>query len=490
MRPAFRNVTYNLAGQMLPMAVAVVALPVLVRYAGTDRLGFLGLAWALIGYFALLDLGLSRIVTRRVALADAHGELAAESRVVWRLCLHLFGVVAVIALLLAAVIPARWIVGPSAAPGLLDEAQAALPILWATVPATVVTGLLRGTLEGMQRFAKANALRAFFGVWSFAAPLAILPFTNDLFALTLSIAAGRVLALFAHAWWTLDALRGHAINEARSGRQSTGPSSPKLGAMVREGGWLTVSNVVGPMMVTFDRFAIAAIVSLTAASYYFVPQEVALRLLVIPGAIATTIFPMLARIRGSGGDRNRISRDALLAIAAASLPACAILAGLAEPLITVWMGPQFAVASAPVAALLSVGLFANCCAQAPFAWIQAAGRADVTGKLHLLELPIYAMLLVALTWRFGIIGTALAWSLRGLADCALMFRASSLLFDDVILASVLRPIALGVATLALLATTRFLAHEVLHWTIVAVLLAFSLVLSLTLALRLRANLRR
>ena len=143
------------------MAVAIVALPVLVRYAGTDRLGFLGLAWSLIGYFALLDLGLSRVVTRRVALADAHGELAAESRVVRRLCLQLLAVVAVISLLLAAIVPARWIVGPSASPELLAEAQAALPILWATVPATVVTGLLRGALEGMQRFAKANVLRAF-----------------------------------------------------------------------------------------------------------------------------------------------------------------------------------------------------------------------------------------------------------------------------------------------------------------------------------------
>lgn len=472
------------------MAVAIIALPVLVRHAGTDRLGFLGLAWSLIGYFALLDLGLSRVVTRRVALADAHGELAAESRVVRRLCLQLLTVVAVISLLLAAIVPARWIVGPSASPALLAEAQAALPILWATVPATVVTGLLRGALEGMQRFAKANLLRAFFGVWSFAAPLAVLPFTNDLFALTLSIAAGRVIALLAHAWWSLRALDDHARRQGSLVGSSFSMTPPTLATMVREGGWLTVSNLVGPLMVTFDRFAIAAIISLTAASYYFVPQEMALRLLVIPGAIATTIFPMLARIRDGSEDRHRISRDALLAIAAASLPACAILAGLAEPLLTIWMGPQFALASAPVAALLAVGLFANCCAQAPFAWIQAAGRADVTGKLHLLQLPIYVLLLIALTWRFGIIGAALAWSVRALADCGLLFRASTRLFPDVALAGVLRTIALGVITLALLATNRFLTSGLLHGTLVVLLLAFCFVLSLTMAMRLRANLQR
>ena len=54
--------------------------------------------------------------------------------------------------------------------------------------------------------------------------------------------------------------------------------------------------------------------------------------------------------------------------------ACALLAAFAQPLLAAWMGPQFAVSAGPVAAIIAVGLFANCCAQAPFAWIQAAGR--------------------------------------------------------------------------------------------------------------------
>ena len=484
--PAIRNVGYNLAGLVLPTAIALVALPLLSHRAGTERLGFLGLAWSLIGYFALLDLGLSRIVTRRVALAELQGRMRDETRVVRRLCVRLFAGVLVVSALLAACVKARWIVGASASPALLDEAERALPVLLLTIPVTVVTGLLRGALEGLQRFARVNLLRSVFGGLSFAAPLMVLPFRHDLLALTASIALVRVLSLAAHGWWALQALDRSAGSSRRPDEaRDTRIGEPTFGAMIREGGWLTVSNVVGPMMVTFDRFVIAAIVSLTATSYYFVPQEMALRLLVVPAAVASTIFPMMARLHDDHVDRHRISRNALLAMAAASLPACAVLAGLAGPLLALWMGPSFAVGAAPLAAIIAVGLFANCCAQAPFAWIQAAGRADVTGKLHLLQLPIYAVLLVALTWQLGVVGTAIAWSLRALTDWALLFIASSRLFPAVVLGGELERVGAGLVGLALLAAHTALPAGAWRDAWIAIGLTVCLALSAVMGLRLR-----
>ena len=462
MTAAVRNVALNLAGQGVPMVVALVAMPLLVRHAGTERLGFLGLAWALIGYFALLDLGLSRVVTRRVALADERGALAGELRVLERLCGQLFIAVVAISIVLALAVPATLIVGKAADPVIVDEARGALLILWATLPLTVVTGLLRGALEGLQQFGRVNALRAFFGAWSFAAPLLVLSYSHALGPLTMAIAVGRGLSLAAHAWWAFAALRSRAANP-RSPRVATPAGEPRLAELFREGGWLTVSNVVGPMMVTFDRFAIAAIVSLAAASYYFVPQEIALRLLVIPSAVASTIFPMLARVDRGPLAQRRIATGALLAVAASCLPLTAAIGALAEPLLSAWMGAGFALASAQVAGCLAIGLFANCCAQVPFAWIQAAGRSDVTGKLHLVQLPVYVVLLVALTHTLGIVGAAIAWSTRALADAVLLSIAASSLFEDLDLKPILPPIVAGLALLALIAAAPWLGTGSTRW---------------------------
>lgn len=492
MRIPVRNVALNLGGQLLPMAVALVAMPLLVRHAGADRLGFLGLAWALIGYFALLDLGLSRVVTRRVAIADARGTLAGEIRILKRLCLQLFVAVAMISALLALIVPASAIVGKSADPVVVGEARVALLILWATLPLTVVTGLLRGALEGLQQFGRANLLRAFFGAWSFAAPLAMLSYSNALGPLTLAIAIGRALSLVAHAWMAFEALHlRQAVHvDADEADVATGGPEPLFADLFREGGWLTVSNVVGPMMVTFDRFAIAAIVSLAAASYYFVPQEVSLRMLVVPSAIATTIFPMLARANRDRRDHHRITQGALLAVAASCLPLCAVIGAFAEPLLSAWMGSQFAQASAQVAACLAVGLFGNCCAQVPFAWIQAAGRSDVTGKLHLIQLPVYAVLLVVLTMHFGIVGAAIAWSVRAVADAALLYLASASLFPEVDLNATVVPIVAGLALLVLLGATPQVTGGPLRWSIAVALLLSCVTIACRLAWRLRQDIRR
>jgi O-antigen/teichoic acid export membrane protein len=67
-----RSGALSLFTSALPLAVALAALPLLTRQLGTERLGLLALAWAWLGYAALLDLGLGRALTRLVAAAD-HG---------------------------------------------------------------------------------------------------------------------------------------------------------------------------------------------------------------------------------------------------------------------------------------------------------------------------------------------------------------------------------------------------------------------------------
>src|SRR5215472_7625436 len=70
-----RNSVWNLAGQILPLLVAVVSIPVLVRGLGTDRFGILLIAWAVIGYFGIFDFGISRALTQLVARRLGGGDV-------------------------------------------------------------------------------------------------------------------------------------------------------------------------------------------------------------------------------------------------------------------------------------------------------------------------------------------------------------------------------------------------------------------------------
>src|SRR5437660_6747976 len=69
-----RNTFWNLMGSGAPMIVAVFCIPILIRGLGKDRFGVLTLAWALIGYASLFDIGLGRALTQLVAKKLGSGE--------------------------------------------------------------------------------------------------------------------------------------------------------------------------------------------------------------------------------------------------------------------------------------------------------------------------------------------------------------------------------------------------------------------------------
>src|SRR3982075_2269289 len=78
-----RNVVWNLIGNGAPMFVAVFSIPILIGGLGKERFGVLALAWALIGYASLFDLGLGRALTQLVARKLGDGEDREVPTLVW-----------------------------------------------------------------------------------------------------------------------------------------------------------------------------------------------------------------------------------------------------------------------------------------------------------------------------------------------------------------------------------------------------------------------
>ena len=51
----------------MPLVVALLAMPVMVKELGLERFGVLTLVWTVIGYFSLFDAGLGRALTKIAA---------------------------------------------------------------------------------------------------------------------------------------------------------------------------------------------------------------------------------------------------------------------------------------------------------------------------------------------------------------------------------------------------------------------------------------
>src|SRR5260370_27118164 len=169
-----RNTVWNLIGSGAPMLVAVFCIPILMRGLGKERFGVLTLAWALIGYASLFDLGLGRALTQLVAKKLGAGEDREVPTLVWTslLLMLLLGVLgaAVVGLL------SPWLVHRALnVPGALQrETLQSFYLLGLSIPLVISTAGLRGLFEAHQKFGLINALRIPLGIYSFASPLLVL----------------------------------------------------------------------------------------------------------------------------------------------------------------------------------------------------------------------------------------------------------------------------------------------------------------------------
>jgi O-antigen/teichoic acid export membrane protein len=417
------NTLWNLFGNCFPVVVAVICLPILKRGLGTERLGIISLAWVVIGYFSLFDLGLSRALTKLVAERIGQGRQPEIPSLVWTSLFLMTGlglVGSLLTFILAPYLVERLLKVPAS---LSHEALGSFYWLGAAVPIVVITAGLRGVLEAVQHFRLATAIRVPMGIFTYLGPAALLPFTHSLIPIIGVLVLGRIVACGAHLWACF-----HVMPALRGGFGFHAPSAKPLFLF---GGWMTVSNVLGPLMVTFDRFLIGSIISIAAVAYYSIPYEVVTKLWLISTALVGVLFPVFSAT--SFADRTRLSylyESGLKYIFVVLLPLTLLLVIFAPEGLSVWLGSDFAHNSASLARVLAVAVFMNCMAHVPFTHLQSVGRPDVTAKFHLLELPIYVVMLFFLAKSWGITGVAVAWLLRVSIDSFLLFWFSFRLLPE------------------------------------------------------------
>ena len=299
----------------------------------------------------------------------------------------------------------------STAPSLLALCAMAL-----SVPAVLLTGAYRGYLEAVQAFRPLNEIRIVMGVAVYVVPLAAALLSARLELVIGAVVLTRIVANFVHA---RAALRHGEFTYAWNRPDKR--TSVELFAI---GGWLSVSNVVGPLMTYMDRFILGGLVAVQMVAYYATPYDLITKTLVVPFALMGVLFPMMSGLN----DNREALRDTYGATVRMLLvlmfPVSFIAIMLGGPFLGAWLGGQFAAEGTRVLQILAVGVFFNALAQAPANLIQGAGQPRSIALLHVCELPFYLCAIWLLTCEYGIAGTALAWSARSMVDCALLFHVA------------------------------------------------------------------
>jgi O-antigen/teichoic acid export membrane protein len=418
-----RNTIWNILGQIVPMLVGIATIPIIIRGLGVERFGVLSLAWVVVGYFSLFDLGIGRALTKFVADKLGADEEHSIPALAWTAIMVMLVLGLVGAVIIAAVSP--WLVYRvlKISQNLQIETLRGFYLLAVSIPIVTTTAGFRGILEALQQFRIVNAIRIPMSTFSFAAPLLVLPFSHSLVPVLAVLVAARFAGCGIHVWACF-----HVMPALR---RSPSLDMVSIIPLAKFGGWMTVNNVLGPLMSYIDRFLVGALLSVSAVAYYTAPVDMVLRLTVIPGAAVGVLFPAFAMSLSQNPARAGVLYTrGLKYVFLAVFPIVLIIITFAPEGLRLWLGPTFSRNGASVLRWAAAGIFLNCLATLPFALLQSGGRPDVTAWLAAVQMPVYFAALWFLTKRWGIGGTAIVWAARFAAECILVFFITHRLFPE------------------------------------------------------------
>lgn len=401
-----KNSIWNVAGYIVPAVITIPALGLLGRVLGAEMFGVFTLALAIVGYASIFDVGLTRAVIREISIFRDEREEKKKIISTASVLVIIMGMVAALILYFFSDAITNLL---KISPALHLHVVNSLKILALSIPLFLITQIWLAILEGEERFGILNIYKSITGSLLSLLPVVFIYIKPELEYAIAGLVVSRLFCLII-AFFLCKGI----VVEAKLSF-----SGPTLKRLLMFGGWITVSNIISPLMAYFDRFIVSNQLGASVVAFYTAPSEAVARLGIIPGAFARAIFPRLSASK-SAHDRKRSKKLVTVLLLLITLPILLVGVVAGNWLMVLWMGPAFAGMSATVLAVLLVGFVFNSLAQVPFASIQSRGYARITAYIHLVELVPYLVLLFYLIKGYGILGAAYAWTIRMAVDYLLL----------------------------------------------------------------------
>jgi O-antigen/teichoic acid export membrane protein len=400
------NFAYTIAGAAIPIASALITVPIYIHTIGAPRYGIVAIAGLLLGYFGFLDFGLSRAsanaLSRLAGAPPSERSPVIMTAIYMNLALGAAGGLAMFAagqLLLDHVFTM-----PN---GLRDEAMAAFPWIAAMLPLGMLGGVATGVLESRERFGLSSLVTCIGNVAGQVLPmlaaLLVSPTLPTVVPVMLLVKLAVVAATFAAVIRIERPLGWRDFHSAWVRR------------LFGYGLWVSVSSLISPLLDGLDQMLIAAALGPAAVAHYAVPMNLALRSQLVAVALARTLFPQLSR--ATPAEAGALAARACVALAYGFGAVCGPAIIVSDAFLRLWVGDEFAAVASPVAAILLAGAWINGIAFIPNSLLQGQGRPDLPAKLHLAEFVPFVAVLWWLMAQFGLPGAAAAWTLRVSVDC-------------------------------------------------------------------------
>jgi O-antigen/teichoic acid export membrane protein len=404
--PVFRNVAYNFLSQVWFLILPLAASPYIVRQLGVDAFGVLSLASAVIGYLAILDLGMGTATIKYIADAYAVRDFQSISKVVGTSIviytgLGLLGTLIILAT--ANLIVTRLLHVP------VNLVSATLFVFYLSSLGFLVNmplSVFNAIPNALQRFDILVKQNLVLGTATIAGQVILLAMgysLKALISLNVVISAVGILVFVIVSRRLLPDVSFRPAFDRPTAKRILSFSALKV-----------VSIMSGQIVFQLDKLFIAAFLPLASVSYYVVSLSLAQKMLTVIPNVTTAVFPAVSEFKADKERLDdlyiRVSKAVLLLV----LPIAVVLLVFSEKILGFWMGSDFAVHGAVALRYMAVAYLLSALAAVPGVFAEGLGRPGIPAFFAGIGAIANICLVLVFIPRWGISGPALVLILNGI----------------------------------------------------------------------------
>lgn len=396
------NISYNFLSQFWFLILGLVTTPYIVRKLGADAYGVLSIVSVVMGYFAVLDLGLGAATIKYIADYYSRRDFVSLSKVVGTSLVIYSGLGVFGAALIAGAagfITTKVVHVPQ---NLVEVTQLVFYIssfgFLVNMPLTVFNSI-PNALQRFDILVKRNLVLGTTNVIGQVVLLSIGFSLKEIATLNVGVSIIAILVFVVVSRRLLPEASFRPSVDARI-----------LAQLFKFGIMKFLNQIASQSVFHLDKVLIAMFLPVSWVTYYVVPLGLAQKLMAVQGNIATAYFPAACELVGQG-DRERLTNlyiSSMKLVALIALPLSLTLYFFAFPILSLWMKGDFAEKSTLTLKVLAIAYFFASLSTVPALSADASGRPQVTTFFSILSALINLTCALLFIPRLGILGAAVA----------------------------------------------------------------------------------
>jgi len=413
-----RNMGFEYVTIGVNLLLGIVMLPFNVSHLGKSAYGLWVLTTSITTYFSMLELGYGSAQVKFAAQYRAKRDAAAINEITSTLFFLLMGV-GTLAYVAAVVLSYNLGTLFNLDPAQAGTGQAILLIVSAYVAMSFPFSVFGGIVNGFQQYYLNNVVSLFTSILVALINVAVIGAGYGVVELVAATTAVRMLCNFAYRWnayqaFPLLSVQWKHVRKARL-REVTGFSA-----------FLLLINIAGKISYSADTVVIGAFLGTAAIAVWAVAQRLIGMIQMLTRQLNDALFPVIVK----HATKNRNDRLQIVLLhgtrlsLASVIPMTTVLAMLASPLVTLWVGSGFG-GSIPVIYIFACSVSLAVGAMTAGSLLKGGGRHRLLAYTSLAGATANLTLSILLVRQFGLVGIAVGTVIpKAIATLVVLWPAS------------------------------------------------------------------